>query len=109
MDAAAIRDVFSPFGPVRARRMFGGYGIFSGDVMIALEIDGEIFLKADAQSEPYFLAAGSQAYVYPKAKRPFVMSYWQLPPEALDDPDVLRQWALRARDAALRGASQKNH
>lgn len=50
MDAEAIRDVFRSFGPVHIRRMFGGKGIYEGELMFALEAGGELYLKADEES-----------------------------------------------------------
>ena len=47
MDPEAICDLFVALGPVRTRRMFGGHGIYAGDLMFALETGGELYLKAD--------------------------------------------------------------
>jgi DNA transformation protein len=33
MDAEAIREVFRGFGPVQIRLMFGGKGIYQGELM----------------------------------------------------------------------------
>ena len=51
MDAEAIRDLFAALGPVRTRRMFGGQGIYAGELMFALEAGGELYLKADDWNE----------------------------------------------------------
>ena len=50
MDADAIRDLFQGLGEVRIRRMFGGQGVFSDELMFALEAGGELYLKADETS-----------------------------------------------------------
>ncbi|HEU4518341.1 MAG TPA: TfoX/Sxy family protein, partial [Microvirga sp.] len=44
--------------------MFGGQGIYAGDLMFALEVGGEIFLKVDDGSRAAFEAAGSRPFVY---------------------------------------------
>ena len=41
-------ELLGRVGPVRARAMFGGHGIYCGDLMIGLVDDDEIFLKTDA-------------------------------------------------------------
>ena len=104
MDAEGIRELFADILPVRVRRMFGGHGIYDGERMFALEAGGEIWLKADAQSIPRFEAAGSAPFTYVKQGKPFAMSYWRLPDEALDDPDALQDWTRLAVEAARRGA-----
>ena len=44
---------------LRTRRMFGGLGVYSGDVMKALVAYGELYLKVDGETKPAFEAAGA--------------------------------------------------
>ena len=104
MDEAAIQDLFEEVGPVRCRRMFGGLGIYAGDVMFALEAGGELYLKADDGTRGAFEAAGSRPFAYEKDGRRVAMSYWRLPDGALDDPAEAARWARLALDAARRAA-----
>ncbi len=99
-----IRDMFAGLGPVTIKRMFGGRGIYHGGLIIALEVDGEILLKADQVSAPEFSAAGSRQWHYEgkKAGRPVAMPYWTIPDEAVDDPDQFVKWATKAYEASLR-------
>ncbi len=46
MDNAAIEDMFEAVGPVTIRRMFGGKGIYGRGIIFALELRGELMLKA---------------------------------------------------------------
>jgi DNA transformation protein and related proteins len=82
--------------------MFGGQGVYCGERMFALEADGEIFLKADAESIPAFRAAGSRPFTYRKNGASATMSYWLLPDAALDDPDEAERWGRLALEAAGR-------
>ena len=101
-----LRELFSAFGPVRVRRMFGGAGIFADGLMIALVSDGEIFLKADDATIPALEAEGSRPFVYGAKGRRVVMSYWRLPDRLLDDPEELAQFARAALGAAHRSAAK---
>lgn len=97
MEAERIREVFSAFGPVRVRRMFGGIGVYADDLIFALVVDGELFLKADAQTSADFRAEGCAPFAYGTKKgRIAVMSYWRAPERLLDDPDEMAHWARRA-------------
>ena len=87
--------------------MFGGQGVFSDDLMFALEAGGELFLKADTETAGAFAAAGSRQFVYTKDGRPTPMSYWRLPDAALDDPEEAARWGRLAVDAGSRSASAK--
>lgn len=107
MDAEAIEDLFSALGPVRTRRMFSGYGVFSGDLCFALSLGGELFLKADAETEASFRAAGSVPFSYEQQGRMVQVAFWRLPDAALDDPDIAAEWARLALAAAVRAAGKR--
>ena len=104
MDNDAISDLFSGLGRVSIRRMFGGKGVYFDGLIFALEVDGDILLKADAVSAPDFAAAGSKQWVYEGhiRKGKVAMPYWSIPDSALDDPDEMTLWARKAFEAALR-------
>lgn len=103
MDAEAIRDIFQAFGPVQIRRMFGGQGVYRDELMFALEAYGELYLKADAESDGVFRELGSRPFTYvSKDGRTTVMSYWLMPESALDDSDEAAELARLALEAARR-------
>ena len=84
---------------IRARRMFGGVGIYSRDQFFALIADDTLYFKVDASTRAEFEARGMGPF------RPFgeshgTMQYYQLPEDVLEDPDVLRLWAEKALDIA---------
>ena len=107
MDSEAIRDLFAALGPVRTRRMFGGQGIYAGELMFALEAGGELYLKADNRNLTAFQAAGSRPFTYEKDGRVAQMSYRRLPDEAIEDPEQAAHWGRSALDAASRAAARK--
>ena len=108
MDADYIRDLFAELGTVHIRRMFGGAGIYAGDVMFGLVSDDLIYLKADAGTVPAFECEKCLPFQYTtkKGKRA-VMSYWRLPDRLYDDPVELAQWAKQAIAVARQSAVKK--
>lgn len=103
MDAEAIRDVFRGLGPIHIRRMFGGKGVYQGEVMFALEASGELYLKVDDESVGAFRDLGSRPFTYTtKDGTTTLTSYWLMPESALDDPDEAVQFGRMALEAALR-------
>ena len=92
---------------VRARRMFGGWGLYADDGFIALIAADRLYLKADAQSKPAFEAAGCEPFVYDAKTKSIVMSYWSAPPDALDSPTLMLPWARGALRAALQSRAAK--
>lgn len=110
MDEAAIQELFASapeLAPIRAKRMFGGLGVYSGDLMFGLVAYGELYLKVDDTTKPAFEAAGARPFVYESKGKRAVMSYWTLPDPALDDPDEAARWGRLALQAAKRTATAK--
>jgi DNA transformation protein and related proteins len=108
MDDATLEELFASLGSISIRRMFGGKGIYSDGRIIAVVLDGELFLKTDQDTAARFEAAGSRRWTYAREDRsPVAMPYHSLPDEALDDPDIMAEWARLAVDAAERAASAK--
>ena len=104
---AHVLELLEPMG-VRARRMFGGFGLYRGELMFALIWQDTLYLKADDANRPRLLAAGSSPFVYHQGRKPVTMSYYQAPGEALDSAEALRPWAEDALAAAARARSGKN-
>lgn len=102
-----LRDLFEPLGPISARAMFGGHGLYFDGVIIGVIMDEALYLKTDAETRSRFEAAGCAPFVYDMKGRPLPMSYWSLPEDAMDSPEALRPWALLAIEAALRKPAKK--
>lgn len=101
-----LSEVFHLFGPIHAKSMFGGYGIYHHELMIGLVADNTLYLKTDALSAPHFSAAGSMPFEYTKNGVSMKMSYSSAPIEIFDDPEMAKTWASRAYEAALRSRSK---
>lgn len=97
-----LEEVFSTFGRVRAKRMFGGYGLFHDDLMFGLVADDVLYLKADDRTTELFHEQGLAQFEYDKKGTIMKMSYYMAPEEIFDDRDAARYWAVQAYEAALR-------
>lgn len=102
-----LLETFSVFGDVRARRMFGGVGLFHQDLMIGLVADDVLYLKADSESAARFTDKGLTAFEYAKNGKTMKMSYFLAPEEIFDDPDEAKHWATLAFEAACRAKKSK--
>ena len=103
-----IRELFSAFGPVEVRRLFGGVGIYADDVMFALVHDGVIYLKVDETSLPAFEREQLEPFSYSRrGERASLTSYRRMPDRLYDDPDELVTWARAALAAAGRHDARK--
>lgn len=100
-------ELLSSVGRTRARRMFGGHGLYVDDVFIALIAQDRLYLKVDSENRPRFEAMGCEPFVYNTKTGEIALGYWSAPPEAMESPGLMQPWARLALQAALRAASLK--
>ena len=105
--AAYVVDLMQPVGPVYSKRMFGGFGVFLEGLMFGLISDNVLYLKADAENRNEFEEQDLAPLTYNKQGKDMKLSYYQAPEEALEDGEVMTDWAGRAYAAALRAAAGK--
>lgn len=95
-------ELLRGLGPTRARRMFGGVGLYVDGLFIALIAFDRLYLKVSDAHRPAFVAAGCERFVYPmKDGSTASLNYWTAPEAALESPTDMRPWAQRAIEAAL--------
>lgn len=104
-----LHEVFASFGTIRARRMFGGFGIYHGELMFGLVIEDTLFLKADAMSTPQFEQLGLPPFEFDRRGKMVKLSYYQAPEEIFEDFEQAKVWARCAYDAALRSNPPKKN
>ena len=81
--------------------MFGGVGVYAGDLFFALMDDDTLYFKVDDSNRGRFEARGMGPF------RPFgeggeVMRYYEVPGEVLEDVELLAPWVEDAVAAAAR-------
>ena len=91
---------------VRAKRMFGGVGLYADELFFALIDDDVLYLKVDDATRPDFERGGLRPF-QPFGEGSAAMQYYQLPEDLLEDPEALRPWAEGAVGAARRAKTKK--
>ena len=88
-------------GPVQAKRMFGGAGLYGQRAMFGLVADDVLYLKVDDSNLADFEDAGAEPF-QPFPDKSSVMSYYEVPADVLEAKDRLTAWAQKALQVALR-------
>ncbi len=88
---AYILDQLTPL-PVRARAMFGEYGLYCDEKIVALICDDTLFIKPTAISAEFFTEA-DLAPPYKGAK-----DYYAVPADRLDDHAWLQEVVSRSAE-----------
>jgi DNA transformation protein len=106
-----VLDQLDACGPITAKRMFGGVGLYSGERFFAVMMDDTIYLKVDDTTRAPYEAAGSRPF-NPYPKRPdggVSTSYLEVPLAVLEDADELARWAKKSIAVAGKpGPKKKN-
>jgi len=104
-------ELLSTVGPCVLRRMFGGYGISTDGLTIAILADlgqGEkLWLKASPESSAKFASAGCERFTYMAKGQPRSMGYYSAPDEAMESVSEMAPWARLALAAALEARQPK--
>lgn len=93
-------------GAITTKRMFGGVGIYAGDVFFALLDNDILYLKVDDSNREDFTRAGGKPF------RPFgddrdKMQYYSVPVSVLEDADALCAWGRKAIAVAIAAKGRK--
>jgi DNA transformation protein and related proteins len=91
---------------LRARNMFGGVGLYAGDLFFALMDDDVLYFKVDDTNRPQFEELGMRPF-RPGGEGGEVMQYYEVPGDVLEDAEALAPWAAAAVDAARRARARK--
>lgn len=104
-----LGELLAPIGGVKVRRMFGGAGLFDGDVMFGIVADDVIYLKVTPGTRPEFIEARAAPFSYRTGQgRRALDSFMSLPEGLLDDADGFKAWISRAmREARIAKTSAK--
>jgi len=81
-------------GDITMRPMFGGHGLYWRDTIFAIAYRDRLYFKVDERSKGDFESRGMGPFR--PNERQTLKSYFELPPEVLDDPEALLSWAGEA-------------
>jgi DNA transformation protein and related proteins len=102
-----LLDQFRPIVPnVRAKAMFGGLGVYAGDLFFAIVAWERVFLKVSETTRPDFEAIGMGAF-QPFGEHGPVMSYYELPLEILESGTRLQPWLEKSLAVAIAQPQKK--
>jgi DNA transformation protein len=103
-------DLLSSVGPCVAKRMFGGFGISTDGLTVAILANlgsgDKLWLKADEDTRSQFEMAGCERFTYPVKGVLKSMNYYSAPEEAMESPQLMAPWARMAMGSALKAKAR---
>jgi DNA transformation protein len=91
-----VLEQLDPVGPLTSKRMFGGVGLYAGDLFFALIAGDVLYLKADASTRGELEAAGARPFQPYPDRGSGTMQYYSVPAAILEDSDELVAWAKKS-------------
>ncbi len=93
-----VREQLAGLPGIEFRRMFGGHGLYRGEVFFGIAFRGRLYFKTDDRTRPAYEAAGMGMF-QPSAKQ-CLSAYFEVPAAVLENAELLCEWAGRAVEAA---------
>ena len=102
----------APIGELRAKRMFGAFGLYCDELFFGLIDAGIVYFQVDEASVELYRAAGAARFQPFPGRGKDSLGYYEVPLEVLERDAELRVWAARAvaaarGKAAVRGRARK--
>ena len=106
---AWVEEALEPIGRVSLRKMMGGGTLYLDGTIFAIMVDGELWFKADEESNPVWDEAGLTERFSVTFKDGTVdrMKYRRAPPDVYDDPEEMCRWVGLALEAGGRRKVKK--
>ena len=104
-----IVEILSRDGIIRAKAMFGGYGIYKNNTIIGLIIENELYFKTNKDTEKDYQEYNSEPFSYDKNGKTVKMSYWKVPEEILENRQLLNEFANVALNVSLNSKKVKTY
>ena len=101
-----VLDQLSALPELRARAMFGAHGLYSGGRFFGILDEGRLFFKTDTQSQADYTARGMGPFTYESKGKLMTMAYYEVPPDVLEQPQELAEWARKAIGVAASSRKQ---
>jgi DNA transformation protein and related proteins len=95
-----ILDQLSSLPEVRAKAMFGAHGLYQAGRFFGILDEGRLYFKVNEQSRTAYAKRGMKPFTYAMKGRVITMSYYEVPPDVLEDAGELVAWAGRAIQVA---------
>ena len=95
-----VLDQLSDLRGVTCRPMFGGYGVYQGEVFFGIIHQGRLYFKTNDRTRQAYVKRGMKPF-RPNARQR-LRTYYEVPVDIIEDHEQLMGWAEQAAGHAGR-------
>jgi len=95
-----VLDQLAGLKAVVSKRMFGGIGLYRGEVFFAIIDEGRLYFVTDETTREAYTSLGMKPFRYAPEKS--LHTYFEVPVDVLEDDRALCDWARAAVAAQTR-------
>jgi DNA transformation protein len=89
-----VLEQLAALDSLRCKRMFGGYGLYCGEVFFGILHDGRLYFKTHPDTLAEYLEY--HAAVFAPNEKQVLKNYREVPVDILEDGEQLLHWARKA-------------
>jgi DNA transformation protein len=105
---AWVQEALEPLGSVTMRRMMGGATLYLDGVIFAIMVDGEIWMKSDAEADAVWDTVSTERFTVAfKDGSVDMMNYRRAPSDVYDDAEAMQKWVSVSVEAGRRRVVKK--
>jgi DNA transformation protein and related proteins len=105
---AWLEEALEPMGRLSLRKMMGGATLYLDGIIFGIMVDGELWLKSDAEADPIWDAVSRERFTVAfKDGSIDQMNYRRAPSDVYDDADELQRWVSVSLEAGRRRVVKK--
>jgi DNA transformation protein len=90
-----IEEQLASIPDITFRRLFSGFGIYSGEAIFGLIHGEKLYFHTEDESRTRYKKCGSTFFIAPGSKKP-LKNYYEVPPSIIEQRKELVAWALTA-------------
>jgi DNA transformation protein len=94
--AEFVLDQLSALPDIRMKVMFGAHALFRGDNIFGIIDEGRLFFKTNAETQADYTSSGMKPFTYKSKGKTVTMSFHEVPPDVLENPQEMVFWANQA-------------
>jgi DNA transformation protein len=105
---AWVQEALEPTGSVTMRKMMGGATLYLDGIIFAIMVDGELWLKSDAEADPVWDAVSRERFTVTfRDGTVDSMNYRRAPSDVYDDAEEMQRWVSVSVEAGRRRVVKK--